>query len=209
VEPALDVKQARTVLACLRVDAAIVDGPLPGATGTDFIEELRQKYPALPILFASSFWKHLEHHVLHKPYSLQELLGWVEQALARCTVPPVPEEPARDTSAGEGLDAALRALKARYGAGLGEKARALTAAMERARAGSTEALEEAYQLAHKLAGTAGSYGFGAVSVAARTLEVLLKRAWDGKEAADWTALEAARHALATEVTRSAGSPRES
>jgi DNA-binding response OmpR family regulator len=217
VESALDVKQARTLLSGIRVHAAIVDGLLPGMTGTDFIQELRQQYPALPILFASAFWKDLKSHeqltrelkvsrVLHKPYAPQDLLGWVEQVLAVRPPSPPPEAPAQGTSADDDLDATFRALCARYGAGLGEKARALTAAMERARAGSAEALEEAYELAHKLAGTAGSYGFGAVSVAARTLEVELKRAWDGKAAADWEALEAARHALVTETTRGTGKP---
>jgi DNA-binding response OmpR family regulator len=215
VEPALDVKQARTLLSGIRVHAAIVDGLLPGMTGTDFIQELRQTHPTLPILFASASWKDLESHeqltrelkvsrVLHKPYAPQDLLGWVEQVLA--VRPPPPEAPAQGTSADDDLDATFRALCARYGAGLGEKARALTAAMERARAGSAEALEEAYELAHKLAGTAGSYGFGAVSVAARTLEVELKRAWDGKAAADWKALEAAQHALVTETTHSSTRP---
>lgn len=216
VESALDVKQARTLLAGIRVDAAIVDGLLPGMTGTDFIQELRQQYPTLPILFASSFWRDMKSHeqltrelevsrVLHKPYKPQELLGWVEQVLA---ARPPPEAKARGTSPGDDLDAAFQALRIKYGAGLGEKTRELTAAMERARAGNPQALEEAHQLAHKLAGTAGSYGFGAVSTAARTLELELKRAGDGKTAADWKALEAARHALAMEVTRSAGVPRD-
>lgn len=219
VEPALDVKQARTLLSCLRVDAAIVGGLPPGMTGTDFIQELRQQYPALPILFAAASGKDREGHeqptrelevsrVPHEPYAPQELLGWVEQVLAVRPPPPPPEAKAQGTSAKEDLDAAFRALRVKYGAGLGEKMRALTAAMERARAGSTEALEEAYQLAHKLAGTAGSYGYGAVSMAARTLELELKRAGDGKTATDWQALEAARLALATEITRSAGVPRD-
>lgn len=217
VESALNVKQARTILAGIRVNAAVVDGLLPGMTGTDFIQELRQQYPALPILFASSFWRDIKSHdqltrelkvsrVMHKPYKPQDILGWVEQVLAVRPPPPPPEALARGKSTDDGLDATFRALCVEYGSRLGDKERELTAALEKARAGSAEALEAAFQLAHKLAGTAGSYDFHAVSVAARHLEVELLPVRDGKRPADWKVLEAARHTLATEITRSARKP---
>jgi len=207
VEPARTVKEARTVLACIRVDAAIVDGLLPGMRGMDFIEELRQQHPTLPILFASAFWKDLESHdhltrqlkvsrVLHKPYTPQELLLWVEQMLAVKAPPPPPAALAVPQGAADDLDATFQALCAEYGARLEEKLRELTEAMERARAGNAEGMDAAYQLAHKLHGTAGSYGFHAVSGAARQLEALLKPARDGKTAPDWRAVEAARQELA-------------
>jgi len=207
VEPARTVKEARTVLACIRVDAAIVDGLLPGMRGMDFIEELRQQHPTLPILFASAFWKDLESHdhltrqlkvsrVLHKPYTPQELLLWVEQMLAVKAPPPPPAAPAVTQGAADDLDATFQALCAEYGARLEEKLRELTEALERARAGNAEGMDAAYQLAHKLHGTAGSYGFHAVSGAARQLEALLKPARDGKTAPDWRAVEAARQELA-------------
>ena len=82
----------------------------------------------------------------------------------------------------------LAALSARYGAQLEEKVAALGAAVERARQGEAQALEEAYALAHKLHGTAGSYGFGAVSTVARRLEALLRPVREGKAPADWSAL---------------------
>jgi len=207
VEPARTVKEARTVLACIRVDAAIVDGLLPGMRGMDFIQELRQQHPTLPILFASAFWKDLESHdhltrqlkvsrVLHKPYTPQELLLWVEQMLAVKAPPPPPAALAVPQGAADDLDATFQTLCAEYGARLEEKLRELTEAMERARAGNAEGMDAAYQLAHKLHGTAGSYGFHAVSGAARQLEALLKPARDGKTAPDWRAVEAARQELA-------------
>ncbi|MFY0565224.1 response regulator [Archangium lansingense] len=215
VEPARTVKEARTVIACLRVDAAIVDGLLPGMTGTDFIQELRQQHPTLPILFASAFWKDLKSHdhltrqlkvsrVLHKPYTPQELLLWVEQMLAVKPPPPPPAAMTEGQDSANDLDATFKALRAEYGARLEDKMRELTGAMERARAGSAEGMDAAYELAHKLHGTAGSYGFHAVSGAARHLEALLKPVRDGKGAPDWRALEAARQELAKE-TRS-GAP---
>lgn len=184
VEPARTVKEARTVLACIRVDAAIVDGLLPGVREADFLQELRQKHPALPILLASAF-----------SYTPQELLLRVEQMLAVKPPPrpPVAQAEAQDSS--DDLDATFRALSAGYAARLAEKLRELAAALERARAGSAEALDEAYQLAHKLHGTAGSYGLHAVSGAAWHLESLLRQARDGKATADWRALEAAWQAL--------------
>lgn len=212
VESARTVKEARNILSLIRVDAAIVDGLLPGMTGTDFIQELRQTQPTLPILFASAFWKDLKSHdqltrrfkvsrVMHKPYTPQELLIWVEQVLAQRPPPPPPKTLAEGTRVDDDMDATLQALRAEYGTRLGEKMRELMAAMERARAANPEALEEAYQLVHKLHGTAGSYGFHAVSGAARHLESLLKPAREAKGAADWRALDAALHELAT-VARS-------
>ncbi|AKJ01621.1 diguanylate cyclase (GGDEF)-like protein [Archangium gephyra] len=210
VETARTVKEARTVMACIRVDAAVVDGLLPGMMGTDFIQELRQQHPALPILFASAFWKDLKSHdhltrqlkvsrVLHKPYTPQELLLWLEQMLVARPPPPPPAALAESQDSADDLDATFRTLCAEYGARLEDKLRELTGAMERARAGSKEGLEAAFELAHKLHGTAGSYGFHAVSGAARHLEVLLRPARDAKAAPDWGALEAARQALATAV----------
>ncbi|WNG49585.1 response regulator [Archangium minus] len=212
VESARTVKEARNLLSLIRVDAAIVDGLLPGMTGTEFIQELRQTQPTLPILFASAFWKDLKSHdqltrrfkvsrVMHKPYTPQELLIWVEQVLARRPPPLPPKTLAENTRADDDLDATLQALRAEYGTRLAEKLRELMAAMLRARAANPEALEEAYQLVHKLHGTAGSYGFHAVSGAARHLESLLKPAREVKGAVDWRALDAALHELAT-VARS-------
>ncbi|WP_375771776.1 response regulator [Archangium gephyra] len=217
VEPARTVKEARTVLSCIRVDAAIVDGLLPGMMGTDFIQELRQQHPTLPILFASAFWKDLKSHdhltrqlkvsrVLHKPYTPQELLLWVEQMLAVRPPPPPPAALAEGQGSADDLDATFKALCAEYGARLEDKLRELTGALERARAGSAEGMDAAFQLAHKLHGTAGSYGFHAVSGAARQLEVLLKPARDGKGALDWRALEAALQELAKAARSTSPAP---
>jgi HPt (histidine-containing phosphotransfer) domain-containing protein len=123
----------------------------------------------------------------------------VEQLLEKRPAPPPP--PALAGSTSDDLDDTFRALSAEYATRLEGKVRELTAAMERARAGSAEALEEAHQLAHKLHGTAGSYGFHAVSGAARNLETLLRRSRDGKGAPDWSALDAARQELVTAARR--------
>jgi diguanylate cyclase (GGDEF)-like protein len=205
VESARTAQEAREVLARLQVDAAIVDGMLPGMSGVEFIQELRQTKPTLPVLFASAFWKELTSHdqlsrqlrvarILHKPYTPQELFVWVEQVLAGSTS-------SRSESLLEGASdeviAAMAALSSEYGARLGEKVRVLTAEVERVLRGETEALREAYLHAHKLHGTAGSCGFGAVSAAAERLEALLRRARDGKAAMDRGALRRAMQEVAT------------
>ncbi len=206
VESALGVREARTLLACLRVDAAIVDEQPPELPGTDFVQELRQKYPALPLIFTSASAKDPKLAVgcvLHKPYTSQELLLCVEQVLASRPAPRTTGVPARGPGTEDEVDATLRALREEYGARLEEKVRELTAALERARAGSAEALEEAFQFAHKLHGTAGSYGFGTVSEAAGRLEALLKPARGAGAAVDWSALDDALREMTSEATRSA------
>ena len=216
VESAHTVKEARTVLACLRVDAAIVDARLPELPGADFVQELRRKHPTLPILFTSASWRDLESHdppprplavshALHKPYTPQELLLRVEQVLASRSAPAPAGARVEGLGSGDDMDATLQALRAEYGARLGEKVRELTAAVERAQAGSAEALEEAYQLAHKLNGTAGSYGFGAVSTAAGRLEAVLRPAREGKAAVDGSALESALREVGSATARPAPS----
>jgi diguanylate cyclase (GGDEF)-like protein len=206
--------EATRLLAGRRVDAAIVDGLLPGMAGTDFIRELRARHPTLPILFASAYWKDLRSHelltrqlgvtrILHKPYRPHELLVWLEQVLAERP------EPVRAEALVEGpqdeLAASIAALAAEYGARLGEKVAGVEAALKRAEAGSREALEEAYGVVHKLHGTAGSYGYAGVSAAAKRLEALLGPGREGQPV-DW---EAARAGLREVAAAGAGTgPRE-
>ena len=207
VASARTVKEARDVLQYTRVDAAIVDGLLPGMNGTEFIQELRRTEPTLPILFASAFWKDLKSHdlltrqlkvarVLHKPYTPQELLVWVEQAVIPRPPPPPPEALRDDAPEGDAdLMADLAELAAEYGARLGEKVRELAEMLERARSGKALADDDAYMLAHKLHGSAGTYGFSEVSAAAGRLERVLRQGRDAPGTLDWSAAQAALYEL--------------
>jgi HPt (histidine-containing phosphotransfer) domain-containing protein len=98
------------------------------------------------------------------------------------------------------MAATLAALKAEYLARLGEKVRELEDAVQRARTGQSPDLEEASSLAHRLFGTAGSYGYHAVSTAAGRVEFLLESARKQATAPDWNAV---RESL-RELTRLAG-----
>jgi diguanylate cyclase (GGDEF)-like protein len=213
VESAGSVQEARRVLSRTAVDVAVVDGVLPGSAGMDFIEELRQAQPALPILLASGFWGDVKSsaqrlkqlkvmRILQKPYTPQELFISVEQVM-KAPRPPAPPPPpvVPDELADE-----LAELNAGYGRQLKERFATLSAAVEKAREGSPEALEQAYQSAHKLHGSSGSFGFEAVGVAAGRLEALLKPVREG--AGDWAAIEAAlRELLALEPGQAASAPR--
>ncbi|MBZ4419228.1 response regulator [Myxococcus sp. RHSTA-1-4] len=208
VESARTAAEALALLAHVPVDAAIVDGLLPGMTGADFIRELRKTHPELPVLFASAFWKDLKSHemltrqlgvarIIHKPYRPEELLVWVGQLFAPAVPPPPPREALEEVEAvGDDLAASLAALNAEYGARLREKVGGLEALLGRVRAGEAGAMEEAYTVVHKLHGTAGSYGFAEVSAAAGRLEELLKPGRSGG-AVDWAAAEEAFRELAT------------
>ncbi|WP_141332400.1 response regulator transcription factor, partial [Myxococcus sp. AB025B] len=171
VETARTAAEARAVLAKVPVDAAIVDGLLPGVTGADFIRELRGQQPDLPVLFASAFWKDLKSHelltrqlkvarIIHKPYRPDELYLWVNQLFTKA-LPPAPAGPralADVDLVRDQLAASLVALNQEYGARLKDKVSGLEALLSAARAGDGVALEEAGVVAHKLHGTAGSYG---------------------------------------------------
>ncbi len=218
VASARTVKEARDVLQYTKVDAAIVDGLLPGMNGTDFIQELRRTEPTLPILFASAFWRDLKSHdlltrqlkvarVLHKPYTPQELFVWVEQAVVPRPPPPPPEAlreeaPSEDPS----LLADLAELAAEYGARLGDKVRELSGAIERVRTGKALPEDDAYMLAHKLHGSAGTYGFSEVSAAAGRLERLLKPWRDDSGPTDWSAVQASLQELTQLALRTATRP---
>lgn len=64
-------------------------------------------------------------------------------------------------------------LRASFGARLEIRLDELAAALGRAREGSLESRDEARMLAHRLAGTAGSYGYDGAGRHAATIELLL------------------------------------
>ena len=215
VTPARTAAEAREVLQSKPVDAAIVDGLLPGMTGADFIRELRKTKPDLPVLFASAFWKDLKSHelltrqlgvarVVHKPYRPEELAVWLEQLFAVAQPPPPPRESldaegAEDAEPVDDFAASLALLSADYGAKLPERLAMLQALLGKGRHGDAEAMEEAYSVVHKLHGTAGSYGFRDVSIAAGALEDVLRPVKTGGTL-DWAQVDAGFRALEDRVS---------
>ncbi|RKG64661.1 response regulator [Corallococcus sp. CA054B] len=211
VTPARTAAEAREVLQSKPVDAAIVDGLLPGMTGADFIRELRKTKPDLPVLFASAFWKDLKSHelltrqlgvarVVHKPYRPEELAVWLEQLFAVARPPPPRESlDEEDAEPVDDFAASLALLSADYGAKLPERLATLQALLGKGRHGDAAAMEEAYSVVHKLHGTAGSYGFRDVSITAGALEDVLRPVKTGGTL-DWARVDAGFRALEDRVS---------
>ena len=174
----------------LRPDLIIVDGLLPDGNGVDWIRALPAADRKRPILFVSAFWKSLKEHqklqkdldgvqILHKPIAPDRFAAQVDRMLGQVDLPSLPPEVARE----------MDKLKAEYGRELPGKLEELRRAVRLARAtpGDIAARRQARTLAHRLSGTAGSYGFPDESVAAGVVEA--------QAVACDTAPEAARDAL--------------
>lgn len=174
----------------LRPDLIIVDGLLPDGSGVDWIKALPAAERQRPILFVSAFWKSLKEHqklqkelegvqIVHKPINRDQFAGQVDRLLGQVDLPELPPEVARE----------MDKLKVEYGRELPGKLEELRRAVRLARAspGDTAARKLARTLAHRLSGTAGSYGFPDESVAAGVAE--------SQAVACDTAPEAARDAL--------------
>lgn len=92
----------------------------------------------------------------------------------------------------ESLAAVIAAFRER----LPTRVRELTNALARARGGEATATAEARSLAHRLAGTAGSYGHVEAGCHAAAIEEQL-----GGDTPDWGAVEAALAALTASAAR--------
>jgi CheY-like chemotaxis protein len=165
VESARTAQQARQILARTRVDATIV---------------VDGQLPGMTGVRDMGVTR-----ILHKPYTPHELHLWLEQVF-----PFKASTPADDDTA-----AAIAALSAEYRDRLPEKYQELAAVTAQAQQGSPQALEEALKLAHRLHGTAGSYGFAQVSAAAGRLEAGFRQLLAG--GGSWDTIHAALQELMT------------
>lgn len=109
----------------------------------------------------------------------------------------MPSEPPFD------VEDELRALQREFARGLPARVDAIARCTREVRARRV-GLEQATSLAHRLHGTAGTYGFDEVSVVAGQLEQLLRGAVD---AIDWEALETHLARLTEEALRAENSAR--
>jgi DNA-binding response OmpR family regulator len=166
------VSEAKALLA-EKPDLFVVDGLLPDGSGRDFLKELTPEQKKAPAVFVSAFWKNLRDHqtnlrelgvaaIVHKPVDPATLVGQIERLLGVQEQGAIPPE----------LALQLAALKEEYGRDLSgrfQELRRLISAARRAPADGA-ARKEVRALAHKLAGTAGSYGFALESTAAAAIE---------------------------------------
>lgn len=178
VVEAADGREGTALLASARPDLVVVDGLLPDTDGVTWISRLRAAGSTVKVVFASAFWREGRSWdrltkdlgvslVLHKPIVPSALVAHLERELG--VGPP-----------GPGVDPAqaLCSLAADYARSLPGKLLEVTDAVARARLDAS-ALSEAILAAHRLRGTAGSYGFDEVGRAAGRLEDALAPLKDG------------------------------
>lgn len=160
------VRQAREILRHQKVDAVIVDGLLPDARGLDFIAELRSRDKNTDVIFISSQYQDLKTFrqltrelqvslVLYKPFNAMDFALELQQLLAERSTGVEPTTPA---DLEQDLHEQLLKLSRGYRQRLPQKLSELREVLEAAGADQAK-IPLARTLAHRLHGSAGSYGF--------------------------------------------------
>jgi diguanylate cyclase (GGDEF)-like protein len=215
-------RAGESALARERPDMMIVDGLLPDGDGVSWLDGRRKQGDTTPAVFVSAFWRDLKSYrrltgelgvalVLHKPIvpaafaeQIEGVLASLPAAAKAAASAPAPA-PAAEAIPELDLDMStlLAEAGAEYGAALPGKLTELRGLAERALAGDAAALQPLRDLAHRLSGTAGSYGFVAAGDAAAALEALARRRLDGHEVApaEWRAALARTGAGAATVPK--------
>ncbi|MBL8714919.1 MAG: response regulator [Myxococcales bacterium] len=217
--PSSEVLEAGTIAAAeatlqtRSVDLVVVDGLLPDGSGVAFVEQLRARDRRIRIVFVSAYFRdlHTFRHlttdldvslVLYKPFDPSSVAASLVRLLTSSQVAPI------DTRRDAAFALEVAELSKAFGHRLPEKIAALEAAILAAKSLPTE-FARAQMLAHRLRGSAGSYGFHGVGEAAGRVEELLSVVRDGAPRSFWwTEIEnALRDAkLASEQASPAPSP---
>jgi diguanylate cyclase (GGDEF)-like protein len=174
-------------------DLVIVDGALPDGSGLEWIRTFRKKDDRTPIIFVSASWRDPESFrvltkelrvglVAHKPVVPAIFGEQVESQLEDSAVF------RRGTGDDDDVIAALRADYARKLPERIANLRDVVLAARAASGGDPEIWESARQLAHKLKGTTGSYGFLEISGMISHVEDSVRKSRGGDESA-WIGIE--------------------
>ena len=162
--------EAEAVLRDRTVALLIVDGLLPDGDGQAFIERLRRHDLKTPVLFISAFWKNPlalarlpRTATLHKPLLPVDLVMKVESALRAAGI---------DSSLSAEAQGELDALREAYTAELPQQLAGLALGVHQLRVAPSSAPLRGVvrRRAHKMAGTAGSFGFEDVGDACARIE---------------------------------------
>jgi diguanylate cyclase (GGDEF)-like protein len=192
-------------------DLIIVDGLLPDMKGITWIERLRATGNRVPVIFVSSFWKDLHSFrrltqelgvavVSHKPVSAALLAQQVEQVLGTPGEPEVELVIEEEAPVDE-----LAELRHEYRRALPEKVEALTRAVAASRLDGSRR-PEARALAHRLRGTAGSFGAGDIGEMAGRIEDLLVRIGEAASEELWRRVDREILLLTQAVRAANGEP---
>ena len=73
------------------IDIVITDVIMPGMTGPEMVEKIKDLYPHIKFLFTSGyteealsyFDENTEHHFLSKPFSLEVLINMIDKILKK------------------------------------------------------------------------------------------------------------------------------
>lgn len=177
---------AETLIEHTHVDLMVIDGQLGQESGVDTIEYLRRRrHLTLPIVFITAAMQDLDTFnrliedldvdlVFYKPFDPKTFAGKV--------IDLIPSFEASEAIEDESTVAdQLRQLRQEFAASLPAKLRTLEASIQEARVLYEETdditvLSGACALAHRLHGSAGSYGYAAVGSAVADVERLLEEA---------------------------------
>jgi diguanylate cyclase (GGDEF)-like protein len=198
---ATSLAQAGRQLASRSFDMLLIDSHLPDGRGETFLEAAHPAHRDTPIIFVSAYCRSPSigrelrrmgaSDVVCKPFAPVELLSRIDDLLrmtasARELTRELPAVDAQRVSSPPIETHALRAqfeqLRKRYATKLPGKMEEISRRLAEARTATdpTEALTEARTLAHRLRGTAGSYGFPRCGRAAGQLEDLLQSVLRGQ-----------------------------
>jgi diguanylate cyclase (GGDEF)-like protein len=196
---------ARELLRNQPFDVVLLDHRLPDGVGFELVEELNHRAPHTKVVFISAFLESealLERLsdspgvacILSKPLASDQLLEHLERIVAltaedgtEATLPLPRVGPGLVRDEVEARIAAMRSDYARRLATRLERLGDLVTASTQGEGARTQ-IKEALDIAHKIAGTAGSYGFRQVSDAITVLENVLVDVLEGTWSADESGL---------------------
>jgi DNA-binding response OmpR family regulator len=170
-------KEATEYVAKEAVDLAIVDGQLTDTNGIAWISEFRANGHDALVMFVSAYWRDAQSYhkltkelgvtlVLHKPVIAAVFAAEVDILLGKTSAMGQETHDFADT---------LLALRAEYADELPARLEELTGLVSQLRDDTTNSFlqSEARTHAHKLRGTAASYGFKEIGEHAAQIEELL------------------------------------
>ena len=156
-----------------QIDLVLLDMLMPGMSGEEVFSGLRAIRPDVKVLLSTGFapdeaaQRFTDEGLagfLRKPYDPNQLAGEVQRIIERGSGQP-----------DEQMDVALRGLRASYREKLPDQLDELTENLRASREpGGSKALQQAREITHRLAGTAGSYGFGDIGAALGKIDDALR-----------------------------------
>jgi signal transduction histidine kinase/CheY-like chemotaxis protein len=156
-----------------QIDLVLLDMLMPGMSGEEAFGALRAIRPDVKVLLSTGFatdeaaQRFTDEGLagfLRKPYDPNQLAGEVQRIIERGN-----EQP------DEQMDTALRGLRTAYRERLPEQLGELTERLRASREpGGSTAFLEAREIAHRLAGTAGSYGLADIGAALGKIDDALR-----------------------------------